>query len=191
MDQDVRARENIRNALVADRTFPARVFVSGWDGFRFFGDWHMRQSEFVELAKLLLDLDGGSRVCLMNVDGGTNREVTPAYLCIGRDATADTFAPATTGPVSWVTCMVALAASSDRGDWCMYCEPMAELGVIAFRTPELFERAAHVLARLHAQPPALCLAEPTSYVWAHASSNPEYFATLVREYTDDIEPVGA
>lgn len=187
MDHHARAFENVRRALVADRTFPDRVFVPGWDRFRFFDDLYMRQAEFVEVANRLLELDGGTCVCLVNADEGTNREIQPTALYLDRGATGDDFAPATHGSINWVACMVILAASSDKGEWCMYCEPTAEIGVIAFRSAGLFQRATELLVHLDARPPAMHLAEPSSWVWEQASTNPEYFETLVKKYADAIE----
>jgi hypothetical protein len=191
MDHRARALENVQKALITNRTFPNQVFVSGWDRFRFFDDWHMRQSKFLEIANILLELDGGNCVCLINADGGTNGEIEPSAIYFDRGAGEDAFAPALRGGINWLTCMVILAASSDRGEWCMYCEPMAELGVIAFRTPRAFERSVDILTRLDARTPAMQLAEPPSWVWEHADMNPEFFATLVREYADNTAPPGA
>jgi hypothetical protein len=59
---------------------------------------------------------------------------------------------------------------------------MAEIGVLAFRSAELYRQARPVLSVLHALPVARAIADPQSYAFAHAASNPEYFDRLLAEY---------
>jgi hypothetical protein len=179
MDNHVRARQNVERAFASNRGFPEQVFVQGWGGFHFFEDVYMRESAFVEIAQLLLDLDGGNCVCVINADEGTQKDVGPSSLYLDRGATAEAFGPAVEGSTNWLTCMVISAASSDKGEWCAYCEPMADLAVMAFRTPALLEGATDILARLNARPAAVLKDVVGSWAWTQA---PAFFATLVRNY---------
>jgi len=187
MDMYAKAVDNISQALVSGRTFPNQVLTPGWGHFRFFDDDVMRSRAFVGVTNQLLELENAACACMVNVDGGTNAEIEPRILRLHRRSPSEAFDQVTQGSVNWVTCMVSLGASSDLGGWCAYCEPMAEIAVIAFRSSALYERAGDVLAELQARTVTQQLAAPQTWVFEHAAMNPGYFDRLVAEYSEGAE----
>ena len=187
MDIYAKAVENVWSALVSGRIFPNQVFTLGWRHYRFFDADLMLDRDFIGLTNQLLELEGAKCACMVNVDTGTNAEVLPSTIQLDQRSPTETFAAVTQGPINWLTCMVNLGASSDLGGWCAYCEPMAEIAVIAFRSSELYERAGNILAGLQAGTVKQQLAEPKIYVFMHAAMNPGYFEQLAAEYSEVAE----
>jgi hypothetical protein len=59
---------NLNRAIDMARRFPQNVFLGNWDAFFFFdSDWIFCR-EFVESAKVLLQIEGGTQVTIFHLD---------------------------------------------------------------------------------------------------------------------------
>jgi hypothetical protein len=175
------AFRNVRLALHTGRRLPQQVFTEGWGNFEFFdSDW-MRVQEFIQTIQRLLNIEGGQEACLVNLDYRDNGIGPHAFRI---DLATTEWRSALDGPlgIDWFTSMARLGASSDAGGWCAYCEPTEEIGVMAFRFPELHERVRSVLKTLHALPISAKIAAADCYAFSNVASNPQYFASLVSSY---------
>jgi hypothetical protein len=83
----------------------------------------------------------------------------------------------------WLDAMERLACASDRGEWCMYCEPNNEIAVIGFRHGSALDRYSLALAALHALPIETAIQESLSYGFSERGLSPEWRRELSRAYT--------
>lgn len=178
-----RALSNVRQGLRTDGRFPQNVFVGDWAEFRFFdSDW-MRAADFVDHVHAFLDIEQGRCACLWKIDSEVVDEL--AVFFVRGQTTADEYRALLGGNApgyGWLDAMERLACASDRGEWCMYCEPNNEIAVIGFRQRSALDRYSLALAALHALPIETAIQESLSYGFSERGLSPEWRRELSREY---------
>ena len=178
------ARQNVRAGVRVDRRFPLNIFVGAWSDFFFFdADW-MTESDFVEHVKSFLDVEGGQCACLWKLDSEVANE--RRFFFVGKQTTSNDYRAllaGTTPGYGWLDAMARLACASDVGEWCMYCEPNNEIGVIGFHQAGASARYSLAMARVHARRFEDATREPPlSYGFSERALSREWRDEFVREY---------
>jgi hypothetical protein len=104
----------------------------------FFDDHWMRDRKFSNVLRRLLEIDGGANYCVVNLDelaSGTKAE----DCAVSFDATS-TEEEYWTALSPWIPNMSTLGCAGDSFRWCIFCEPIAEMAIIAFRDLAVAER---------------------------------------------------
>lgn len=180
----LQASENLASAIDVENRFPNCIFRGTWGSFYLFdSDW-IFESAFVDNISSILDVEGSSCVCLVNLD----REMDDAtrMFVIDRSTTAASYQNLLrgTGPSDgWIYAMDRFACISDKGMWCIYCERQNELAVIGFRQSISCERYKSMLESVHAGRVADVLAGRADYeLSAHVASR-QWKDQLLAQYT--------
>lgn len=179
----LRASENLEGAIDLSNQLPNNVFVGAWKNFYLFdSDW-IFEGAFVEKISSMLDAEGSSCACLMNLDH--NMDHVSRKFIVDRVTTAAAYQSLLrgTGPTDgWIYAMDRFACISDKGGWCIYCERQNELAVIGFRQGVSCERFKSVLESVHAGCVADVLAGRADYeLSAHVISH-EWKDKILAQY---------
>jgi hypothetical protein len=174
---------NVRQGVAVDRRFPRNIFLGDWNDFFFFdSDW-MTESDFVERVKAFLNIEGSGCACLWRLETeGTNE---PSVFFVREQTTADEYRGLLAGNApgyGWLDAMERVACASDVGEWCMYCEPNNEIGVIGFRHRSASARYAAAMSQIRAERIDLAIKEPMSYGFSQVAASPQWRDQFLREY---------
>ena len=183
IDRCEAALANVHHGVSVDQRFPQNVFVGPWIDFFFFdSDW-MTEPDFVEHLKAFLSIERSRCACLWRLDKeGTNE---PTVFFVREQTTVNEYRGLLAGNApgyGWVDAMERLACASDVGEWCMYCEPNNEIGVIGFRHKDGSARYTEALSRFRAERIDLAIKDPLSYGFSQVAASPEWRDQFLREY---------
>ena len=148
------AFQSVFKSIDSTAQLPSQVFGEGWAQFFFWESDKMFVPSFAEVAVELLHIEGSHSCCLLNFDltremqyesaamlfleGGTTGEEYASWLRKGDPSSA------------WLYDMHRYGCASDVGDWCIYCEKMNDLAVIAFRGHQGIQKFTGPLKSLRA-----------------------------------------
>jgi hypothetical protein len=164
--------------------FPANVFVGPWDSFWFFDSDRLLDPEFVSVVTTLLDAEGAHCASIVKLDSSDGARENSEFV-IHRDVSTDQYRKVLRGDragYGWIHDLDRLGCTSDRGQWTIYCEPQAEVAVIAISKDAMWRLAAVASELLHAVPIEEALRQVLSWGFSRAGLSDEWRATLLREY---------
>lgn len=125
-----------QSLIQKDTVFPEYVFESSWKLFYFFSSDRMFEEPFVDLVRSLLVAEKAGTCCIINLSDIESKEfavITPAtspqeYLIFLRQG----------GPASgWLYGVDVFLASSEKGEWCIYCERENDVAVLALNGTDI------------------------------------------------------
>lgn len=126
---------NARNAFDSDMEFPENVFTKAWDHYLFFPSDRMFGKTFVEALPVFIGLEQANTVCLLNLTQSSSLEFEGcAALFLNTEITAkeyDYLISHNGEELGWVYVMDDYICTSDVGGWCMYCERLSDIAVLA------------------------------------------------------------
>ncbi len=149
------AFHNITTAINVDEHLPNQVFLGEWSSFSFFESDHIFSGAFVKVMHEFIDVERAALCYLLNI--------TRTHLMEFQEANSFTFEDGVTGNdyenklqkggpnEGWLYLMDRYACSSDRGEWCIYCERENDVAVIGFRGKEGPKKFKESLESLHAE----------------------------------------
>ena len=155
-DTQQMAFSNLTNAIDVKLRFPDKVFSSGWGHFRFFDSDRIFDPSFIDIINQVLNLEGGSCVCMLNIDA--YRDSLPderAMLFIDLQTSGEIYMSRLRGPTvaeGWIYDMNRFAFASDAGQWSLYCEKGNEIAVISFRETNLHRNLKEASRQTTLQP---------------------------------------
>lgn len=135
---------NAKNAFDPDRCFPNYVFTKPWDTFLFFpSDW-MFMKEFANEVSTIITLEKANTACLLNISRLDPLEIkSHAAIFIDRETTADEYLNLLReeegSEIAWLYLMEKYILTSDVGSWCMYCEKLSDIAILAITNTALRE----------------------------------------------------
>ena len=185
-DTQQMAFSNLTNAIDVKLRFPDKVFSSGWGHFRFFDSDRIFDPSFIDIINQVLNLEGGSCVCMLNIDA--YRDSLPderAMLFIDLQTSGEIYMSRLRGPTvaeGWIYDMNRFAFASDAGQWSLYCEKGNEIAVISFRETNLHRNLKEPISRLNAASIEEAIARPLSYGFSPRALSPAWKERLLVEY---------
>jgi hypothetical protein len=175
---------NAERSINRELRFPSNVFNGSWKEFLFFdSDW-MMAPDFVESVNAFLEAEGGSCACLSKVD--SDDATNPRVFAVRRQTTANEYGEVLAGTApgyGWRDAFERLACASNVGEWCIYCEPQAEIAVIALKETN-DARYRRVLDRFSASRFSDAIKEG-GLSYAFSNLLPEWRSTFLREYRNE------
>jgi len=184
------ASANMEKSIRSNARFPEYVFNEKWEIFLFFDpDWVFVE-EFPEKMKTLLEIEGGECACICNLDMeagesgfGIKPNGTNSRYFFDKETTNDEYLKFLGGDgivFGWDICIDSFACTSDKHDWCFYCERRDEIAVIAFRNASELENYRPVLSQLYATPIKQAIELPLTYPFSQLL--PEWKRDLIKNY---------
>ena len=135
---------NARNAFDSNMKFPNNVFTKAWDYYLFFPSDRMLQKYFANSVSKFIVLEQANIVCLLNLTESSSLEFeNAAALYLDQDITEEKYFSLIwgSGPAeseAWVFHMeYDYICTSDIGSWCMYCERLSDIAVLAISSEGL------------------------------------------------------
>jgi hypothetical protein len=180
-----RALLNLGKAVDVRRRFPRNVFLGQWRDFLFFdSDW-IFDAAFVEQVKLLLAIEGGTCVCLANLEGDPQLYQDEQPLFIEQSTTQGVYRSFLGGsdPINgWMYNVGRFGCTSDVGQWCIYCERRSEIAVIGFLSSAPTEPYMPLVAQLKAARIADAIEGRLSYGFSPEALSEQWRGMLLQEY---------
>lgn len=124
------------NSLIKKDAFlPEYVFELNWRCFYFFSSDRMFEAPFVDLVKKLLTAESASTCCVINISVlEAKANGAREFVAIGHETSPQQYLTTLKegGPASgWLYGVDTFLASSEKGEWCVYCERENDVGVLA------------------------------------------------------------
>jgi hypothetical protein len=183
-----KALANLSRSLDASRRFPENVFSGKWGGFLFFdSDW-IFEGPFVEVAKTLVEIEGGQCACISNLDEAAGADRSSFF--IDQKIAGQDFQSFLQGPRigdGWIYGVDRFGCISDVGQWCIYCERRNEIAVIAVRESRAVEKCGAAIAQFKAMPIDQAIALPLSYGFSERALSAEWRTELLKQYAKPAE----
>lgn len=111
------------------------------DSSIFFASDRMFEEPFVDLVKKLLTVEKASTCCVINVSVLEEKvDDTRSFVVIRPETLPQQYLISLKegGPASgWLYGVDAFLASSEKGEWCIYCERENDIGVLALNIPDI------------------------------------------------------
>lgn len=175
----------VPSLLDPTRRFPQKIFLGTWKSYSFFdSDW-IFSPEFVPWVKSLLQAEGGTRACIYDLDAmAMGHSPQPLSFVIDKETCGgdyQLFLGGSSTDTGWLYTVDRFACTSDKGDWCIYCERRNEIAVIALRS----DRIRRLLPEVKAMPIEQALALPLSYGFSARALSPAWRKELLKEYNND------
>jgi hypothetical protein len=131
------AGANALSSIRKGARFPHNVFTHKWDGYLFFESYRMFDNDFIELKNIALAEEGSSYVALANL-GNTpsGSEVEPSFQFLTKDTVYSEYLSILKGDgsaLNWMFLMDRYVCTSDKTNWCIYCEKENDIAVLAVR----------------------------------------------------------
>jgi hypothetical protein len=154
---------NAQRVVDSRRRFPKNVFVGRWAHFRFFdSDW-MFAPDFVVILRQFLRDEGSACACVLRLDPVVGEGIERMFFVDGQttpEAYGEVFMHESGG---WFTDYGRFGCTSNRGEWCFYCERGEGIGVAALRAPDALTRYASAFALLPTSAIDEAVREPLIY----------------------------
>lgn len=129
------AFDKAQSLIQKDALFPEYVFKSNWRSVYFFPSDRMFEAPFVDLVKKLLTAESASTCCVINISVlEDNANEAREFAAIGHETSPQQYLTTLKegGPASgWLYGVDTFLASSEKGEWCIYCERENDIGVLA------------------------------------------------------------
>lgn len=176
--------KNLSMAINTHIEFPKQVFWESWINFLFFDpDWVINPN-FVEIAKLLLEIEGSHCAYIVDLDDDPNIKQHSFYF--NKDTTIIDYqlvlGDKTMKAGGWIDNFSRYACISDIGQWCIYCERGSELAVIAFREHVSVEKYKVVIDKLKAV--EISYGITTQHIYSLSESTfPKWREDLLEQYS--------
>jgi hypothetical protein len=144
---------NALKAVDRSRSLPQRIFVAGWLDFLFCESDQVFSASFVRTIKVILDAEAATTCCMLKLSPSIDikidtadcfffdRQTEPANYQIKLNARS---------PYSWVINPDQYVASSDKGNWALFCDKAEEVAIVAFRSSYWTTRLGPALSEIHA-----------------------------------------
>jgi hypothetical protein len=180
------AFHNVGSFIKTEVLLPERVLGPDWSTTRFFEADTVVAKDFVSAVHELLKIEQSASCCLVNltrtpvleyqmassflIERTTTEEKYSAKLCEG-------------GPASgWIYRMDRYGCTSDKGEWCVYCERNNDVALISFRGPDAARKYRSPLKILRAEPIESLLRVPELQAVPFNSLTPEWRSGLKENY---------
>jgi hypothetical protein len=191
-DPHQQAVTNLETALAVDRRFPENAFRGTWDAFFFFDPDALFERQFIEVAKTLLACENGACVCMRNLDvASAAGSAEQASIFVDNETTGAAYLEQLRGPgpgPGWLYRMDRYGCTSDRGNWCIYCERNNEIASIAVRWNGSLSRFARPLQQLDALPIEQAIEKPSSYGLSPRGLPEKWRKKILQEYASRPDP---
>jgi hypothetical protein len=187
------AFQNVSLAIDRNRRFPENVFLAGWTDFAFFDSDLLFDSLFVEKLRKLFEAEGGTCVCMLNLDEVANGKAEQAALFIDREMTGGAYQARLGGEnigEGWLYNMDRFGFASDLGQWCIYCEKGNEMAVIAIQEKVPNDRFSSTIKEFNAVPIKQAIEKPIGYGFSPRALSPEWRDGLLKAYSGYIAQLG-
>lgn len=127
-----RAMLNAERAVAYERILPLNVFSKKWPTILFSdADW-IFEVNFPRIVTGLLEIEGGEIACLRNLEVARSQpDESPHFLFSKRETLGGLayLKSVDRGDQMWISRMADFVCISDVGDWCIYCDQMAEIAI--------------------------------------------------------------
>lgn len=148
------AFRSIIKSINSTAALPSQVFEGSWAQFFFCESDRIFAPCFAEIAIELLRAGGSNSCCLLNFDLTPEIQYeSAATLFLEEGVSENDYASCLRKGGSssgWLYGMHRYGCAPDVGGWCIYCEKVNDLAVIAIRDPGDAEKFAGPLERLYA-----------------------------------------
>lgn len=156
---EVKLRQAFGNATKSidfDLVFPENIFHGEWSTFLFCESDRIFSKGFMPAMAKLLQLEQAHAACLLNLDRTKVFEFEKsAAMFFDETTTENQYWDALKDESSdfgWLYVMERYVCTSDVGEWCIYCEKMSDIAVIALRDEDSLKKFGEPLMQLYAKP---------------------------------------
>jgi hypothetical protein len=180
------AFHNVGCFIETEARLPGRVLGPDWSTTRFFESDTVVAREFVSAVHELLKIEQSVSCCLVNLTRTPVLEYKKASSFFIEKTTTDEEYIAKLnegGPTSgWIFCMERYGCTSDKGEWCVYCERNNDVALISFRDSDAARTYRSALEILFAEPIESLLRLPALQRVPFNSLTPEWRSGLKDNY---------
>jgi hypothetical protein len=179
------AFHNVGCFIKTEALLPGRVLAPDWSTTRFFEADTVVAKGFVSAVHELLKIDQSASCCLLNLTNSPALEYQNASsFFIERTTTEEEYTAKLHegGPSGWIVRMDRYGCTSDRGEWCVYCERKNDVALISFRGPDAARKYRSPLEILRAEPIESLLRAPELQRVPFNSLTPEWRSGLNENY---------
>jgi hypothetical protein len=177
--------ENATQTINIKRRFPENVFLNEWVNFKFFdSDW-IFNPEFVDKIQMVLNAEGGTCACLLNLDELAASTAKEPWLFINKTMTSEAYMVGLRGSSvreGWVYGMDRFSCASDTGQWCFYCEKDSEMAVVAMKESGPKNGFESVIQQFGALTIDQAIAKPLAHVFSQNHMLPEWRVKITKAY---------
>lgn len=163
---------NTRQGILIHADLPNNVFSDEFTDFYFFDSDFVTSDAFVDFFNCLLLKEGAECGCLCDVSKiGTASEAgqcVPVPVDMRARDYRQIISRQRENLEGWAVDLGRVAASSDIGSWCLYCDLMAEIGIVAFKSAEFAQKVASELKAHNMAPIEEALDQQIGYAYSEA-----------------------
>jgi hypothetical protein len=174
------ATANALSAIRSEARFPHYVFSNQWDDFLFFDSYFLFVEAFIETKDTIFDEEASLCIALVNLGNAEiGSDPEPRSIYLDRSTTFSEYLSMLKGdgsPDNWLFLMDRYVCTSDKGNWCIYCEKQNDVAVLAVRR----DFSTPTLGKLQA------LLEAESIKTLFASKRDRIFDNLVPEWRNGL-----
>jgi len=187
------AEKNLDAAPGANRTFPDNVFRGRWDAFFFFDSDLLFEQQSAERLKALLACESGAVICVRNLDIAHTEGNPDDTVFVEEETLRETYWAHLRGngpswpSYGWTYSMYRYGYASEMGRWCIYCDKMAESGVIAIHQDGAPGQFTSALKAFDALPIEQAIENPRSYALMPGVLLEEWRTKLLQNYSESQE----
>jgi hypothetical protein len=176
------AFRNVIDSVSSTSALPQQMFMTAWYEYLFFESSCVFVDSFTDVVSALLRSEESTSCCLLNFGESHSLECELAASIYLEEATTrkEYSALLRRGGLanSWITRMDEYGCSSNKGEWCIYCEKANDIGVIALRYPESSAKFRLALETLRAA--------SLDAIFMRGSATPYAFAQMIPKWRHDL-----
>jgi hypothetical protein len=165
---------------------PARVLGPDWSTTRFLEADTVVSRSFVSAVHELLKIEQSVSCCLVNLTSTPDLEYQKAsYFFIERTTTEEEYITKLSegGPaLGWIFSMERYGCTSDKGEWCVYCERNNDVALISFRGSDAVRKYRSSMEMLRAESIETLIRVPALQRVPFNSLAPEWRSGLKENY---------
>jgi hypothetical protein len=159
--------------------FPSQIFKGIWSEFLFFdSDW-MFDSQFIEIAKAMLEIERGECACVLELDANTDARENCFF--IGRETSTSDYS-SFLAERHRLHALGRFACLSASEQWCIYCETRNEMAVIGIRGDYFTKQRSIAAQAFKACPIKEAVSLPISYGFSARALSDEWRIELLKQY---------
>jgi hypothetical protein len=183
------AEKNLNATLAFERMFPENVFWGRWDAFFFFDSDLLFDRQSADRLRALLACENGTVVCVRNLDIAHTEENPDDTFFFEKETLGEAYWVRLYGKApsfpsyGWGVTMYRYGYSSEIGYWCIYCERLAEFGVIAVRQRGAPDQFSTAIDEFKALPIKQAIENPRCYSLTPGVLREEWRTKLLQNYS--------